>query len=72
MDDLCACMTLVTVSVRVEKIITSPAFDDDGVGDEPEAGEGTSEGQARYELSEEDERATIAMEDLFNTIIRIT
>lgn len=49
MGDLCACMTFVTVRVRVENIRTSPPFDA-GAGEEPEAfefGEGTGEGYAR-------------------------
>ena len=65
--DLCAWMTFATVSERVEKRRTSPV-----VGAEEEAagcwvavaweraGEGTGDGYARYELSAEGERATMA------------
>ena len=62
-------MTFATVSERVEKRRTSPVdgAEDGGVGccvadAWARAGEGTGEGYARYELSAEGERATMATE----------
>lgn len=68
--DLCAWMTLTTVLVRVEKRTTSPVCGvllDEGVRLPPGwtnvAGDGTGVEYARYELSEDGESATIAVNE---------
>jgi hypothetical protein len=58
-------MTFATVFVAVEKIKTSPECDCIVDVEEPEAdgaaGDGTVEGYARYELSEDGESAQMAL-----------
>ncbi len=68
MGDLCAWITLATERKRVEKRRTSPVWgvEDAAGGWEAfncvsEDGEGTGDGYARYELSEEGDNATIAV-----------
>lgn len=57
-------MTLDTVSVCVENKMISPDCDCDGAGADgaelTEEGDGTGEGYARYEFSEEGDNAHIA------------
>lgn len=67
MGDLCACKTLTTESDRVSNRRTSPECGEsvavllDGCGVESgDVGEGTGDGYAKYEGSDEEESAQIA------------